>query len=222
MTAESSPEIEAVLRRVIVAWQQGDVETISNLFSDSSHLRVLGFDFDEWWVGPEEFRGVFAAQATEMLDWGIEIHQSEAFEESNFGWGTLFTTLRSGETTTPMRHTAFLRLDSGSWRVFHWQNSIPVSNQQIWGVELTTGLDHLMDSVLRDDAIPKGLEGTATLEFTDIVDSTRLAESVGDVEWARLIHDHEAAIRRITESHDGTVSVLAGVVVANAHVGSGE
>ena len=210
MTAESSPEIEAVLRRVIAAWQQGDVETISNLFSDSSHLRVLGFDVDEWWAGPEEFRGVFAAQATEMPDWEIEIDQSEAFEESNFGWGTLFTTLRTTETTTPMRHTAFLRLDSGSWRIVHWQNSIPVSNQQIYGVELTKGLDHLMDSVLRDDAIPEGLEGTTTLEFTDIVDSTRLAESVGDVEWARLIHDHEATIRRITESHDGNVVKFLG------------
>ncbi len=206
----SSPEIEAVLRRVIAAWPQGDVETISNLFSADSHLRVLGFDVDEWWVGPDEFHGVFAAQVTERPDWEIEINESEGFEEDNFGWGTLFTTLRTVETTTPVRHTAFLRLESGSWRIVYWQNSIPVPNQQIFGVELTTGLDDLVESLRRDDAVPEGLEGTTTLEFTDIVDSTRLAESAGDVEWARLIHDHEATIRRITESHNGNVVKFLG------------
>ncbi len=49
-----------------------------------------------------------------------------------------------------------------------------------------------------------------TLAFTDIVDSTVLAESVGDVAWAEIIGTHESAIRSITESQGGAVVKVLG------------
>ncbi|MGB5169481.1 MAG: adenylate/guanylate cyclase domain-containing protein, partial [Acidimicrobiia bacterium] len=55
-----------------------------------------------------------------------------------------------------------------------------------------------------------GSEGTATLVFTDIVDSTVLAQSVGDVAWAKLIGAHERTIGRIAGSHGGTVVKFLG------------
>ena len=69
-----------------MAWQSADAETISNLFSDDSTLRVLGFQEDEWWTGPNEFLGIFEAQSHDMPDWTIEIQKVEAFEEGGFGW----------------------------------------------------------------------------------------------------------------------------------------
>jgi adenylate cyclase len=208
-----SPEIEAVARRILATWDQGDVEAMSNLFSSSANLRVLGFDVDEQWNGPDEFLNVFAAQSGEMPDWSIDCHHAEAFEDGSIGWASLHSTIRTPEAERPMRHTAVFHLDGGAWRVVQWHNSIPVPNQQVFGVELTTTLGDLIASVLDTSAdltATSGSEGTATLVFTDIVDSTVLAQSVGDVAWARMIGSHERTIRRVAGAHGGTVVKFLG------------
>ena len=198
---------------MLATWGKGDAETMSNMFSSSADLRVIGFDEHEQWNGADEFLKVFATQMDEMPDWSIENHQVEAFEDESFGWATLHSTIVSPEGETPIRHTAVFRLDGGAWKVVQWHNSIPVPNQQVFGVELTTTLDRLVASVLdagSDLAGTSGAEGTATLVFTDIVDSTVLAQSVGDVAWARLIDSHERTIEHIAGLHGGTVVKFLG------------
>ena len=86
MSFTRSPEIEAVARRILATWNKRDVETMSNLFSSDPNLRVLGFDLDEQWRGPEEFLKVFAAQSGEFPDWSIDVHEAEAFEDGSLGW----------------------------------------------------------------------------------------------------------------------------------------
>ena len=66
---------------MLATWDQGDAETMSNLFSSSADLRVLGFDADEQWSGADEFLKVFTVQMDEMPDWSIENHHVEAFED---------------------------------------------------------------------------------------------------------------------------------------------
>ena len=186
---------------------------MSNLFSSSADLRVLGFDADEQWSDAVEFLKVFTAQMGEIPDWSVENHHVEAFEDESFGWATMHSTIVSPEGESPIRHTAVFRLDGGVWRVVQWHNSIPVPNQQVFGVELTTTLNRLVASVLdsgSDLAGASGLEGTATLVFTDIVDSTVLAQSVGDVAWAKMVGSHERTIGRIAGSHGGTVVKFLG------------
>ncbi len=211
--AVPSPEIEALVRRVLEAWESWDLEIVRNLFSSEAELRVIGFDEDEWWVGPDAFFGIFRTQAREVPTWRYEIRLVEAFEQRPFGWASIFGTMHAPETDTPMRHVAVLRLEAGAWRVVQWINAIPVANRQIFGVELTQTLDDLVSSVLDDDqplAVAAGLEGTMTLVFTDIVDSTSLAESFGDVKWADYIASHESTIRRLTNSERGTVVKMLG------------
>lgn len=213
MSPSPSPEIEAVVRRVLAAWQRRDVETMSNLFSADAALRVTGFDDDERWVGPDLFLSVFRTQAEEWPDWKEDVERVEAFEDGSFGWASLFGTMITPETQSPIRHTAVLRLELGAWRIIQWMNAIPVPNHQIFGVELTTTLDHLVASVL-DDGVDflsmAGAEGTMTLVFTDIVNSTALAESMGDNTWTETVREHESAIRRITTSGGGRVVKLLG------------
>ncbi len=213
MSITRSAEIEAVARRVLTTWGRGDAETITNLFSSSADLRVLGFDAEEQWSGADEFLKVFITQMDEMPDWSIENHHAEAFEDGSIGWATLYSTIVSPEGATPIRHTAVFRLEGGFWKVVQWHNSIPVPNQQVLGVELTTTLNRLVASVLDDSsdlAEVSGSEGTATLVFTDIVDSTPLAQSLGDVAWAGMIGSHERTIGRIAELHGGTVVKFLG------------
>lgn len=196
-----------------MAWQERDTATISNLFSSDMSLRVVGSDLDERWVGPDEFLKVFDTQSSEMPEWQLEIDLVEGFEDGSFGWATSFSAMVTPETEISMRNSAVLRLEAGAWRIIQWHNSIPVSNEQVFGVELTTTLGYLVSSVLDDNtSLPSvvGAEGTMTLVFTDIVDSTVLAESVGDAAWAELIGAHESTIRRITGNQGGTVVKLLG------------
>jgi class 3 adenylate cyclase len=173
---------------------------------------VVGFAPDEWWAGPDEFLRIRETQIPEIGSLRVQVERVDAFEDGQFGWAAISSTIVTSETKTPMRHMALLRLEAGAWKVILWHNSIPVPNSQIFGVELTTTLDDLVTSVLSEPSAlsSAALEGTMTLVFTDIVDSTGLAETLGDVAWADLISRHEAAIRKVTAAQGGTVVKLLG------------
>ena len=213
MAPMRSPEIESLMRRLMPVYVWGDRESLSNIFSSDASLRVLGFDPDERWAGRDEVLDVRLAQSDEMLGTEFEVEMVEAFEDGPFGWATWFGALVYAGSTTQLRTTAVFRLEGGFWRVVQWHNSVPVPNQQVFGVDLTTTLDELVSSVLTGssqvDLAPPS-EGTMTLVFTDIVDSTVFAETVGDVAWADVIAAHEATIRRITAEHGGTVVKFLG------------
>ncbi len=181
--------------------------------SSDPSFRVLGFDREEWWKGPEEFFGVRATQVEESPDLQMRIDDIEGFEEGQFGWATMFTTIIAPEASTQLRHTALFRLEAGVWRAIQWHNSTPVSNRAVFGVDLTRTLDDLVSSVLGDEAhlLPStSSEGTLTLVFTDIVDSTSLAESHGDAAWARLMAEHESLLGSATAANGGNVVKFLG------------
>ena len=212
MPPKRSPEIESVFRRTMGAYT-GDFEALRNLVSSDPSLRVLGFDRDEWWKGPAEFFGVRETQVDESPDFEYRLDEVEAFEDGEFGWVTIFATLATPEASTQLRHTAVLRIEAGAWKVIQLHNSSPVANQQVFGVDLTRTLNDLVTSILEDEGELLGAsttEGTMTLVFTDIVDSTPLAESVGDDAWAEIISVHENVIDAMTTSHGGRVVKFLG------------
>ena len=57
---------------------------------------------------------------------------------------------------------------------------------------------------------PAGERVLATVVITDIVDSTSLAERLGDREWARLLEDHYARLRQVLDRHRGREIVTTG------------
>ena len=202
-----SAEIESVARRTLLAYL-GDFATLRNLMSSDPSFRVLGFDGDEWWKGPEEFFGVRATQVDESPELEVRIDDIEGFEEGEFGWATMFSTIITPDSSTPLRHTALFRLEAGVWRAIQWHNSTPVSNEAVFGVDLTKTLDDLVSSVLsgENQLLPSSFsEGTMTLVFTDIVDSTSLAESHGDAVWAGMMAEHEALVGSTTATNGGNV-----------------
>jgi class 3 adenylate cyclase len=50
---------------------------------------------------------------------------------------------------------------------------------------------------------PTGERVARTFVFTDIVDSTRLAEALGDEAWARLVRWHDSVVRSVVAEHGG-------------------
>lgn len=199
-------------RRTLLAYI-GDFATLRNLTSSDPSFRVLGFDGDEWWKGPEEFFGVRATQVEESPDLELRIDDVEGFEDGQFGWATIFSTIMTPDAETPLRHTALFRLEEGVWRAIQWHNSTPVSNQAVFGVDLTKTLDDLVSSVLAEESelLPGSFsEGTLTLVFTDIVGSTSLAESYGDAAWAGMMAKHEALVGSATSSNGGNIVKFLG------------
>ena len=195
---------------MMAAWEIGDTAALSNLFSPDPSLRVLGFAPDEWWAGLEEFLRIRETQTIEIGSLRVQVERIDAFEDGNFGWAALTTTVITSEARTLMRHVGVFRIEAGVWKVILWQNSVPVPNNQIFGVDLTTTLGDLVTSVLSEPISLSSTEGTMTLVFTDIVDSTSLAERLGDNAWADLVNRHESAIRGTTNSHGGSVVKLLG------------
>ena len=195
---------------MMAAWEKGDTAALSNLFSPDPSLRVLGFAPDEWWAGLEEFLRIRETQTIEIGSLRVQVERIDAFEDGNFGWAALTTTVITSEARTLMRHVGVFRIEAGVWKVILWQNSVPVPNNQIFGVDLTTTLGDLVTSVLSEPISLSSTEGTMTLVFTDIVDSTSLAERLGDNAWADLVNRHESAIRGTTNSHGGSVVKLLG------------
>jgi len=53
--------------------------------------------------------------------------------------------------------------------------------------------------------VPDLPEGTLTIMFTDIVDSTAAVESMGDHRWSAVIAAHDRAVRDLAAARGGTV-----------------
>ncbi len=83
---------------------------------------------------------------------------------------------------------------------------MPVPDEELIGVTLTKTLDDLLES-LGDSALAslRRDEGTATLMFTDIEDSTVLAQEMGDHRWGEVIDDHDEFVEVTVGKHGGSV-----------------
>lgn len=207
---EENAEIKAVVRRFIEAVDGHDWETMSNLFSRDEGLRYIGTDFKEWWQGSDVATviGHHLDDAPEVDIWIVE-DNVEGYSKGNVGWGAARGHLRFGDReAVDIRHTAVFVLEAGYWRIVQVHNSIGRPNMEVAGVELTTTLDDLLQSI-GDDTRRRFLErfdeGTVTLVFTDIADSTHLASQLGDARWAEVIEWHDSTIATITASHGGTL-----------------
>lgn len=213
VAVRASPEIESVMRRVLDAWDTRDFETLSNLCVSGSQFRGIGTDANELWVSGEEFLGVRKTQAEELAPIESVIESVEAFQDGSVGWAVTLGTIRAPGGDTPIRLSTVFAIEAGVWRIVHWHLSLPSPNVQVFGVELTTTLHDLLASVSDDSsaiASLTGSEGTMTLVFTDIVNSTAQAEAMGDSKWVELVSRHESVIREVTESHGGSVVKMLG------------
>jgi class 3 adenylate cyclase len=218
VAVRESPEIAAVIQRVGGAWAARDFETWSHQISRTPHFRGIGTDAEEFWESSEKFLKVREVQAKELERQGwtqaeATVDRLDAFEDGSVGWALVLLTVQTPAGKVQIRATAVLALEEGAWKVIQWHTSVPSPNVETFGVELTTTLDDLLASVAQDSAAMDALarsEETVTLVFTDIVDSTVIAERVGDDGWVALVKKHEADIRRITAAHTGTVVKMLG------------
>jgi adenylate cyclase len=115
-----------------------------------------------------------------------------------------------------MRSTVIFNLEKGAWKIVHVHHSIPVNNIQGFGYE-ARGFEELLDAALSAQH-DLGQSGIASIMFTDIADSTTIAEALGDARWTEAVKRHlqlvEAQIgqangRLVKFLGDGVMSTFA-------------
>jgi class 3 adenylate cyclase len=206
-----SKELEAVVGRFLDARVGLDIDAMKALNSKSEFLRQIGSDRDEWRQG-------FDATVQAWIDnqfqdsWRVteaSLLRIEAYENGETGWAAVEQerTLVNGQVFV-FRITMVFVLEDYAWKLIQIHFSIPVADEQVLGVSLTSTLDNLLTSIDTDaerDGDLDGTVGTASLVFTDVVGSTSLSQSMGDRAWSELITDHFSAVEDIVVQNGGAV-----------------
>lgn len=197
-----SPELAAITRRWVATLSAPDRAAMVNLLSDGKALVFCGTAENEVREG-ERMRRSYAAHLAEIpmcTFWGETVH---AFESGPTGWAFWEGMMQAGGNVAPVRTriTLVFGLESGIWKVQHIHNSFAVSNLESLGYEHTALEDLIAAAQGADPLIGHG--GSATVMFTDIADSSALAEVLGDTRWTGIVQSHVAMIAEALAAQDG-------------------
>lgn len=205
---QRSHELEAVFKRTMEALVASDAGATANLISSSTHVRLMLTDDDEWVQGHDEIAGLLVARAREAGMLSHDFEHVEGFEHGSVGWvAALVASERPSLEPLRLRHTVVYVLEAGSWRAVQWHVSRGTPNVEVFGHAMPKSIDGLVSDFedtrrVVSDSFP---EGTVTVMFTDIEDSTALSEAWGDDAWTRKIADHFDTVRSAVASHGGLV-----------------
>jgi adenylate cyclase len=204
---EPSEEIRRIVERFTRASAAGDHEAALGRLSEHAGTLIIGNDPGEWWHG-DEARAIWRRQLEEMGSFPVVAHEVEAWEEGTVGWASCKETIASSGGSFDGRATYVLRLERDEWKIvqIHWSVSKP--NVEFLGRALTTSLDELERTLQVEQPDLSGIlaaDGTVTIVFTDIVDSTALIARIGDHAFLPLLRQHHALIQELTAAHGGTV-----------------
>ena len=139
----------------------------------------------------------------------VTSYEVEAWEEGTVGWACVKETVTSSGGSFDGRATYVLHLERGEWKVVHVHWSLARPNVEFLGRELTTSLVDLERVVQREQpdlSSTLAPDGTVTIVFTDIVDSTVTLRRLGDQAWLDVIRTHRRGGRSDDDrAHGGTV-----------------
>jgi len=206
---EPSEEIRRVVERFIDAAREGDERAVSNRISRQPGFERFGSDPAEWWRDGEEAALVWIQQMREMgggYPWR-RLGDVHAMVENDIGWASARLEFDSPTGAEALRMTVVLHLEHGEWRMVHIHSSVPSSNES-HGFMLSTSVDQIAESVSTsrpDLSGTSSADGTVTIVFTDIEDSTRLNDLFGDQRWMEVLRVHNDIVRVVTADHGGSV-----------------
>jgi class 3 adenylate cyclase/ketosteroid isomerase-like protein len=205
---EPSEEIRRIVQRWTSAIAEGDADSALARLSEHPGTLIIGTDPAEWWRGAEA-HAIWGRQIDELgSSFRVTTDEIEAWEEESVGWASVKETISWEEETIEARATYVLHLERGEWKVVHVHWSFPQANLDVLGKSLTVTLEELEKTVQRerpDLSTTLAADGTVTIAFTDIVDSTLMIGRLGDQAWLDVLRRHNAVIEDATTAHGGTV-----------------
>lgn len=201
---KSSPEIEAIVGRWLAAHSSKDARQLTNLLSTSEHLRYLGSAPNEYWAGSLLRRGL-AHHLAEVPDWSANGAVVEGFERGDVGWaiwqGQL--TFEGRDAILDVRFSFVLTLDEGVWHLVQVHCSMAHPNLEFSGIEHNAFAELIEAAMIGNESI--GGEGAAVIMFTDVANSTEIANAVGDRDWAMAIGRQLDLQASAISKHEGTL-----------------
>lgn len=203
---EASEEIRRVIERWTQATARGGDEPLARL-SEHPGTLMIGTDPAEWWRG-RAAHTIWARQIREFGPFPVTATEIEAWEEGTVGWAAVRESIDWEGQTLVSRATYVLHLERDEWKIVHVHWSLPRANTEAFGKSLTVSLDELEETVRReqpDISASRAVDGTVTIVFTDIVDSTPTLARLGDAAWLDVVQRHHRLIADAAAAHDGAV-----------------
>ncbi len=199
-----SSELLAVSRRWIDAIRFRRGNEVRNLMSDHDHLRFVGTGEGELWAGSavrEGIAGFFGAIPPFLRH---DETFAEAYEAGETGWSCFVHELvfaDQPDRTFHVRTTLIFALEDGVWKIVHRHGSVPIPNMDFVGIDQNAIAD--LVAAAREDFSLDQQDGFASIMFTDIVNSSRLASMMGDRLWSSEVARHFATLRKQIEGSGG-------------------
>jgi class 3 adenylate cyclase len=189
---------------------QGDTSARDRVQSTSALATGIGTDRDEWRTGGAAILVIIHKHEEELggpIKWTAG--RREAFVEGSVGWVRDDHVLALPDGTTPyLRVTYVLHREVDGWKIVHTHASEPVDTPTYWGRPLTTSIEAVADLIggERPDLTPlTSSEGTVTIMFTDIENSTATNEALGDDHFLPLLLRHHDIVNAQTGAASGAV-----------------
>lgn len=199
---EPSPEIESIVRRWTALIRTHAVADLPHYLSQSEALIYVGTADGESWRG-QLVRDGIADHMAEVPDFIEEDVEIDAWENGDTGWANYKSrfTFPGTQAQGVHRATFVFVLERGSWKMIQHHLSQPDSNFEKMGV------DHSAFAALIEAAQATehdfGTEGLASIMFTDIANSTALAQAAGDRIWVTALAGHLALVEAGITEHGG-------------------
>jgi len=136
---EHSDELRDLTLRFYEAATTGDLSFFDRHVSRQEGALVVGTDPNEWWEGFEAIREAVRAQSEQMGGMRMVAGRLQAYQEGSIGWvidRDASFQLPDGKEI-PFRNTLVFRREDGEWKVVHEHASIGVSNEDMFGEDVT-------------------------------------------------------------------------------------
>lgn len=204
METKRSPEIEAVVVRWLDAHSSKNGRSLTNMLSKSEHLRYLGSAPNEYWSGSLLRRGL-AQHLAEVPDWTANGTIVEGFERGEVGWAVWQGQLSFAgrDAVLDVRFSFVLSMDEGLWRLIQVHCSMAQPNLEFSGIE-HNAFSELIEAA-KSGHQHVGGEGAGVIMFTDVANSTEIANAVGDRDWAIAIGKQLDVQASAISTHEGVL-----------------
>jgi len=172
--------------------------------SSADELRFIGTAENEYWNGSVVCEGIgdFFSDIPELES--VEEIEAEAFENGATGWSSFVHRIHFAGLSyaSIQRTTLVFVLEGAGWKIVQRHGSAPTPNIVHLGRE-QTAIQRLVDAAHGEGPALNQTEGLASVLFTDLEGSTKLAAALGDQRWSVLINHHFRAMEEIVKAHRG-------------------
>jgi len=193
------------------AYARRDINALLALFADSDEVVWVGTGPDEKRTGRDELQYQFERnfEQSEVILFRFESVRATSSPTAAVAWtaaeGTMAATVGGEKIEVPVRFTAVVVEDTGEWRIAQAHLSCPAAGQAE-GESFPSLLEQMADAVRqeRPDMLGHAApDGTVTILFTDIENSTEATERLGDQGWMAVLREHNQIIRELAREYGG-------------------